>query len=114
MASLTKGQERVLEAMRTIERNGRPATIRELCAQLGLRSTNGIVEHLRKLRARGLVLHHGGARGWTSVTGRNWTLEQRIALFASIRAINAACADMDPSLRPGARRAIEIIEEVLQ
>lgn len=53
---LTERQKEVLAAIRShIERHGHSPTIRELCAVTGLKSTNGVVDHLRALRRKGAI-----------------------------------------------------------
>ena len=52
----TARQQRVLDAIASLTlARGFPPTLRELTAHLGLRSTNGVSQHLAALRQRGLV-----------------------------------------------------------
>jgi len=52
----TARQAEVLRAIAAHqEENGRPPTIRELMTALGIKSTNGLVCHLRPLARRGLI-----------------------------------------------------------
>lgn len=47
---------------------GMPPTLRELCEQLDISSTNGITDHLRALEKRGLVKHRPMiSRGWIAL-----------------------------------------------
>ncbi len=49
--------------------HGMPPALRELCDILGIKSTNGITDHLVALEKRGLVRHRKGlARGWLAIT----------------------------------------------
>lgn len=53
---LTARQREVLKAIGVfIKANGYPPTLRELGAVLGIKSTNGVDEHLRSLAAKGYI-----------------------------------------------------------
>lgn len=53
---LTDRQREVLAHIRAaLERTGRPPTLRELGARLGIRSTNGVRDHLEALVAKGYL-----------------------------------------------------------
>ena len=53
---LTNRQREVLTHIRAaLERTGRPPTLRELGARLGIRSTNGVRDHLEALVAKGYL-----------------------------------------------------------
>ncbi len=53
---LTSRQREVLTHIRAVlERTGRPPTLRELGARLGIRSTNGVRDHLQALVAKGYL-----------------------------------------------------------
>ena len=53
---LTNRQREVLTHIRAaLERTGRPPTLRELGARLGIRSTNGVRDHLKALVAKGYL-----------------------------------------------------------
>ena len=53
---LTNRQREVLAHIRAaLERTGRPPTLRELGARLGIRSTNGVRDHLEALVAKGYL-----------------------------------------------------------
>lgn len=53
---LTNRQREVLTHIRAVlERTGRPPTLRELGARLGIRSTNGVRDHLEALVAKGYL-----------------------------------------------------------
>ena len=69
--------DRQLDVLRAIARasaQGFPPTIRELCAALGINSTNGVNDHLRLLERKGLILREE-QRGRTlrlSPAGLRW------------------------------------------
>jgi predicted transcriptional regulator len=69
MRDLTSTQRTVLDAFATFERvHGRAPTLRELLAAIGRPdgSTNGIMDHLRALERKGMMIGLAGiARGWT-------------------------------------------------
>ncbi len=53
---LTERQEQVLECIqRSIEQAGYPPTIREIGAELGIRSTNAVNDHLKALERKGYL-----------------------------------------------------------
>lgn len=56
---MKQATDRQLEVLRTIKRatlaKGYPPTLREVGAILGIRSTNGTNDHLKRLRAKGLL-----------------------------------------------------------
>jgi len=55
-SSLTDRQREVLALIASeIERNGYPPTIRELGARLGIRSTNGVTDHIKALERKGFL-----------------------------------------------------------
>src|SRR5258708_13415622 len=54
MQGLTDRQSQVLEYIRTsIAHRGYPPTLREIGAHMGIRSTNGVNDHLRALERKG-------------------------------------------------------------
>lgn len=56
MIGLTARQEEVLTAIHDrIVRDGIPPTLRELGADLGIKSTNGVNDHLRALERKGCI-----------------------------------------------------------
>lgn len=61
LEDLTRRQREVVEVIaRETSRNGIPPTIRELGALLGIRSTNGVKDHLKALERRGVLAHQQG------------------------------------------------------
>lgn len=59
MRGLTKRQQCVLEFIETsIRQNGYPPTLREIGAHFGIRSTNGVNDHLRALERKGYLKRH--------------------------------------------------------
>lgn len=66
-AKLTERQQEVLDFIQAkIERNGYPPTIREIGAELGIRSTNGVNDHLKALERKGYI-NRDGAKSRTLV-----------------------------------------------
>ncbi len=56
MQRLTERQNQVLEYIRSsISRRGYPPTLREIGAHMGIRSTNGVNDHLRALERKGYL-----------------------------------------------------------
>jgi len=56
---LTERQRRVLEFINdSIKRRGYPPTLREIGEQMGIRSTNGVNDHLRALEKKGYLERH--------------------------------------------------------
>src|SRR5438093_11387019 len=56
MQGLTKRQEQTLDYIRqSIEQRGYPPTLREIGEYMGIRSTNGVNDHLRALERKGYL-----------------------------------------------------------
>jgi repressor LexA len=56
MSAPTERQAEVLWTIdRMTEETGYPPTVRELCDELGIDSTNGIADHIQRLVAKGLL-----------------------------------------------------------
>ena len=56
MQGLTKRQEQTLDFIRkSIEERGYPPTLREIGEYMGIRSTNGVNDHLRALERKGYL-----------------------------------------------------------
>ena len=88
---LTNRQREVLTHIRAaLERTGRPPTLRELGARLGIRSTNGVRDHLQALVAKGYL-----ARDPHSARG--------LRLLRAAPAATAADPPAPPAV-PGVRR----------
>src|SRR4029078_11922494 len=64
MQGLTQRQQMVLDFIRqSISDRGYPPTLREIGARMGIRSTNGVNDHLRALERKGYLKREGmGAR----------------------------------------------------
>lgn len=61
MEALSERQSAVLKFIeRFIQENGYPPTIREIGKGLGIKSTNGVSDHIKALRRKGYVQHDGG------------------------------------------------------
>lgn len=91
MIRLTERQQQVLDFVRAGWKNGRPPSMREICAHLGVRSTNGIMDHMRALEAKGYLRHQPGiARlAWVPVQqapllSTAWMLGQAVRLHDQI------------------------------
>lgn len=60
MTRLTQRQTDVLDAIReSIAARGFPPTLRELMRRFGIRSTNGVNDHLRALERKGFIVRVG-------------------------------------------------------
>src|ERR1035438_2393605 len=56
MQGLTQRQQMVLDFIRqSIQDRGYPPTLREIGARMGIRSTNGVNDHLRALERKGYL-----------------------------------------------------------
>ena len=56
MQGLTRRQQQVLDFIReSIQERGYPPTLREIGAHMGIRSTNGVNDHLRALERKGYL-----------------------------------------------------------
>jgi len=63
MSELTKMQRRLLRYIAThVDRYGFQPSMREIADQFGLRSASGIMAHMRRLEAKGIVRCAGSAR----------------------------------------------------
>lgn len=59
---LTPRQQAVRQFIATyVAVHGYPPTVRELCAQFGIRSPNGMICHLRALERKGAIARHRAA-----------------------------------------------------
>lgn len=90
MITPTQRQFALLEFVRAYVRDrGRPPSIREIAAHLGIKSTNGVVDHLSALERKGYLrraMHT--ARGIELTTPGQSELERRAAdLRAELEAI---------------------------
>jgi hypothetical protein len=88
---LTERQRQVLDFVRQGFADGHPPSMREICRHLGVRSTNGITDHLRALEAKGYLRHQPGmARlAWVPVAvvppiSVAWLLGQAVRLHDAI------------------------------
>ena len=62
MTGLTARQQKVVDIIAAYSKeHGYPPTIREIGAKMGIRSTNGVNEHLRALERKGYLRRAGGA-----------------------------------------------------
>lgn len=64
MKALTDRQLEIVGVIRaSIAERGYPPTLREIGKALGIRSSNGVNEHLRLLEKKGVILRDGASRG---------------------------------------------------
>ncbi|MEM1023830.1 MAG: transcriptional repressor LexA [Myxococcota bacterium] len=60
MQGLTRRQEQILQFItQRIEEQGYPPTIREIGEEMGIRSTNGVNDHLKALERKGALVRDG-------------------------------------------------------
>lgn len=100
MKPLSDRQTLVYEAIRrSIRERGLPPTLRELCAELGTSSTNGMSDHLQALERKGWIERGSGHsraiklidRGVVDVSDLSPEERARVdALLAELRAGRAA------------------------
>lgn len=100
MTGLTQRQRQVLDFVRTITQDGRPApTLREIAAHFGFASTRAAADHLVALKRKGaLESEPGKARSLRAVSAL-WPLRQRVVdipLFGSIPAGYAQNREQEP------------------
>ena len=70
MKGLTERQRLVLDFITTFAKeHGYPPTIREIGAGLGIRSTNGVSDHIEALGRKGFLERHNGARALRILKG---------------------------------------------
>src|SRR5215510_10622196 len=74
---LTERQRQVLEFIaRSIRERGYPPTLREIGEQMGIRSTNGVNDHLKALERKGYLLREElKSRALRPVTGMGEAVE---------------------------------------
>jgi SOS-response transcriptional repressor LexA len=72
--TLTPRQRAVVEAiLASVSERGYPPTLREMMETFGLKSTNGIHDHLLALRRKGIIEWDGGSRG-IKLVGVRWEM----------------------------------------
>ena len=110
MRGLTKRQQLVLEYIsESIQQNGYPPTLREIGAHFGIRSTNGVNDHLLALERKGFLRREdmkSRALRPTAFAGnvpREVPLVGRVAAGQPILAIEnlEGTLRLDPALLPG-------------
>ena len=110
MRGLTKRQQLVLEFIQeSIQENGFPPTLREIGAHFGIRSTNGVNDHLLALQRKGYLrrqdMKSRALRPTASATGvpREVPLVGRVAAGQPLLAIEnlEGTLRVDSSLLPG-------------
>ncbi len=85
---LTGTRGAVLELIRLGAQQGRPATIREIAAKLGLSSPASVHRHLRRLEQTGWITRDplSGSRGWRPVPGADPAQNNAIPIVGRIAA----------------------------
>lgn len=61
---LTDRQASILGYITRRYANGRPATVREIAADFGIKTTNGVMCHIKSLQQKGYIKNYGHARGF--------------------------------------------------
>lgn len=57
MIAATEREREILRAIRDMSvAKGYPPSVRELCEELNIASTNGVIEHLKRLHQKGLLV----------------------------------------------------------
>lgn len=99
MKQLTERQAFVLETVRklTLERNGISPTLREIGDAVGIKSTNGVHDHLRALRRKGYLTSVGPHKTARSIRVVDGVTEEERS--ASSQAMAAKLADVLVALR---------------
>ena len=110
---LTQRQRAVLDCIRdALTREGRPPTLREIGAEVGIRSTNGVSDHLKALEAKGYIdrtsFRSRGLRILDPRAGRHSdpAVVRRIPLLGRIAAGSPIQADEN------VEREIEVTEDL--
>jgi repressor LexA len=63
MRTMTDRQRELLEIIeRSVEDHGYPPSIREMADAMGIRSTNGVNDHLKALEKKGLIARQGASK----------------------------------------------------
>jgi repressor LexA len=78
MQGLTERQREILSFIQErIHEQGYPPTIREIGQRMGIRSTNGVNDHLKALERKGFLLREGlKSRALRPVQGPEWSVEE--------------------------------------
>lgn len=68
MKPLTERQRKIWTAMMDAQRRGRPASMRELAAAVGLASTNSVHEQLQRIAKKGYATNRdpGAPHSWVA------------------------------------------------
>mgnify|MGYP000393745486 CR=1 FL=1 len=107
--SLTRGQRRVLHAIADLRsRLGQPPTLREIGAELGITSTNGVADHLKALVAKGYVERPEGK------SSRGIVLTREYARVAEREAADGDEVGLALAKLAQARSAIDAAEKALR
>ena len=69
MKSLSKSQQKILDYLKQCSYEGRVPSVREICDNVGLRSTSTVHYHLQALEEKGLITREHGVNRCIQVTG---------------------------------------------
>lgn len=121
MRDLTDKQRAILTSIASqIHNHGRPPTLRELCEEFNIRSTNGMNDHLKAIEKKGYIVRSELSRGikLTPLGALdNPTEDDNIAMFrnGSIYSTAAMLLDIVPNnlgnkaIRDGLLRIMRIV-----
>ncbi len=103
MVGATDRQVEVLKAIRlSIVQRGYPPTIRELATSLGIVSTNGVNDHVQRLRAKGLLdAEYATARGLRVTPKGEALLDERGGVVAAPAFVDLVDVPVFSNLVPG-------------
>ncbi len=78
---LTARQRQIFDFLLSyIQDNGFPPTVREICAQFGIRSTKGVTDHLTALQRKGYIRKHREASRGIEILNRKQVLEDAVEI----------------------------------
>jgi repressor LexA len=108
MQGLTERQRQILEFItKRIGEQGYPPTIREIGEEMGIRSTNGVNDHLKALERKGYLKREVlKSRALRPVTSRE--MEGELDASGSDDAIGPARSNVIPAIVPSSSETIEV------
>lgn len=69
MKALSKSQQNILEYLKDCSAEGRVPSVREICDNVGLRSTSTVHHHLKALEEKGFILREHGVNRCIQIAG---------------------------------------------
>ena len=69
MKALSKSQQKILDYLKSCSRDGRVPSVREICDNVGLRSTSTVHHHLSSLEEKGLIVREHGVNRCIQIAG---------------------------------------------